>query len=97
MDEFCVYILYSEKSNRLYTGYSANSIIRFYNHNLIAKKGFTIRHRPWKMIYCEFFTTKHEAMKREKELKSGAGRQQIRNEILKNMFEIDFVKNNLFQ
>jgi putative endonuclease len=50
-------------------------ISRFKSHNELGKKGFTIRYRPWQVIYIEFFNTKKEAMNREKFLKSGKGRE----------------------
>jgi len=76
MDEFVVYILYSEKFNKNYTGFTSNLIERFKSHNIL---GFTIKFRPWKVIYVEFFNSKTEAMKREKYLKTGIGREFIKN------------------
>jgi putative endonuclease len=77
MDEFVVYILYSEKFNKNYTGYTSNLIARFRLHNLLETKGFTLKFRPWKVIHVEFFHSKSEAMKREKHLKTGIGREFI--------------------
>ena len=79
MDEFVVYILYSEKFNKNYTGFTSNLIERFKSHNILETKGFTIKFRPWKVIYVEFFNSKTEAMKREKYLKTGIGREFIKN------------------
>ena len=42
-------------------------------------KGYTIKYRPWKVIYTEEFSDKAKAMKREKELKSSNGRAFIRS------------------
>lgn len=77
MDEFVVYILYSEKFNKNYTGFTANLIARFNSHNHLETKGFTLKFRPWKVIHIEFFSSKAEAMKREKYLKTGTGREFI--------------------
>ncbi len=66
MDEFVVYILYSEKYNKYYTGYTSSIITRFKSHNELSNKGFTKRYRPWIVVYIEFFTTKKEAIIREK-------------------------------
>ncbi len=79
MDEFVVYILYSEKFKKNYTGFTSNLIERFKSHNLLETKGFTIKYRPWKVIYVEFFNSKTEAMKREKYLKTGIGREFIKH------------------
>lgn len=69
---YVVYILYSEKSNRNYTGYTANLIQRFYSHNFFGKDS-TRLYRPWIVIHVEFFDTKEEALKREAYYKSGRG------------------------
>ena len=79
MDEFVVYILYSEKFNKNYTGFTSNLIERFKSHNVLGTKGHTLKFRPWSVIHVEFFSSKAEAMKREKYLKSGIGREFIKN------------------
>jgi putative endonuclease len=77
MDEFVVYILYSEKFGKNYTGFTSNLIARFNSHNLLETKGHTLKFRPWKVIHVEFFDSKAEALKREKYLKTGIGRDFI--------------------
>lgn len=77
MEEFVVYILYSEKFNKTYTGFTSNLIERFKSHNSLATKGYTLKFRPWNVIHVEFFSSKSEAMKREKHLKTGVGREFI--------------------
>ena len=83
MEEFVIYILYSERFNKNYTGFTSNLIERFKSHNLLGTKGYTLRFRPWKVIHVEFFNSKSEAMKREKYLKTGIGREFIQNLISK--------------
>ncbi len=83
MSEFVVYILHSEKYDKIYTGYTSNLIARFKSHNELSNKGWTIRFRPWRVIYVEFFVVKKEAMKKEKYLKSGVGRSWIYGDLLK--------------
>ena len=77
-EEFVVYLLYSQKNNKHYTGYTSNLIERFKSHNLLGNKGWTIKFRPWMVIFVEFFDSKSEAMKKEKFLKSGKGRDWIK-------------------
>ncbi|WP_418262170.1 GIY-YIG nuclease family protein [Flavobacterium faecale] len=79
MEEFVVYILYSEKFDKNYTGFTSNLIERFKSHNELETKGHTLKFRPWKVIHVEFFNSKSEAMKREKYLKTGVGREFIKN------------------
>lgn len=71
---FTVYVLYSEKYNKIYIGYTSNIEQRLLSHNKLETKGFTLRYRPWKLIYSEVFSEKSEAMKREKQLKTARGR-----------------------
>ena len=79
MEDFVVYILYSETFNKNYTGFTSNLIERFKSHNHLGTKGYTVKFRPWMVIYVEFFSSKAEAMKREKYLKTGIGREFIQN------------------
>ncbi|WP_026951714.1 GIY-YIG nuclease family protein [Algoriphagus mannitolivorans] len=82
MNEFVVYVLFSFSSGRSYTGMTSDLISRFNFHNSKSTKGFTIRFRPWTVIWVEFFEDKSLALQREKELKTGVGRQWIKNEVL---------------
>ena len=79
---FTVYVLYSESSNRTYTGFTSNLEMRLRSHNEFGK-GWTSRYRPWKLIYSKEFLSKREALDYENWLKSGAGREFIRNQIKK--------------
>ena len=79
--EFLVYILYSDKHQKHYTGYTSNLVERFKSHNYLAKKGFTMRYRPWRVIHIEVFDSKSQAMKREHFLKTGMGRKWVRENI----------------
>lgn len=83
MDEFVVYILFSEEYNKTYVGFTSNLIERFKSHNYLSKNGYTIKFRPWIVIHVEFFTTKSEALKREKLFKTGKGRELIKEIISK--------------
>ena len=76
---FTVYVLHSEKYNKTYIGFTSDLEARLLSHNHLATKGYTIKYRPWKVIYTEEFSDKASAMKREKELKSSNGRIFIRS------------------
>jgi putative endonuclease len=82
MNEFVTYVLYSIKFDKIYIGYSSSLIQRFYSHNTFSKKGHTVNFRPWIVVHTEFFSTKKEAMNKEKWLKSGVGRTFIKENIL---------------
>ncbi|MBC7696440.1 MAG: GIY-YIG nuclease family protein [Burkholderiales bacterium] len=61
---FTVYVLYSEKYNKIYIGYTSNIEQRLLAHNELETKGYTLRYRPWKVIYTEIFPEKLDAQKR---------------------------------
>ncbi len=84
--EFVIYILYSEKFDKTYVGFTTSLIERFKSHNELATKGFTIKFRPWKVVYLEFYNSKTEALNREKWLKTGNGRIFIKNLKSNNFF-----------
>ncbi|MBN8642561.1 MAG: GIY-YIG nuclease family protein [Flavobacteriales bacterium] len=73
--EFIVYILYSKKFDKTYVGYTSSLIERFKSHNELAKSGYTVRFRPWEVVYLEVFQSKTQAIVREKWFKSGHGRK----------------------
>ena len=74
---FTVYVLYSQKFNQIYIGFTSDLPNRFLSHNELATKGHTIKYRPWVIAYTEEYQTKPEAMKREDQLKSANGRKFI--------------------
>jgi putative endonuclease len=75
---FTVYVLYSEKFDKIYTGYTNHLPSRLQSHNSEKNSGYTKRFQPWKVVYTEEHKTKTMAMLREKQLKSGRGREFIR-------------------
>ena len=75
--EFVVYILYSKKFDKTSVGFTSSIIQRFYSHNFFATKGYTLKYRPWEVVYVEFFDAKVEAIKKEKWFKSGVGREYV--------------------
>ena len=74
---YTVYVLYSEKSRKHYTGYTSDLEKRISSHNDFGR-GWTTRYRPWNIIYTRQFESKSEAIVHEKWLKSGRGREFIK-------------------
>ncbi len=60
--------------DKIYIGYSSDIERRLADHNEKATKGYTLRYRPWTLVYTETFDTKKEAIRREREPKSAKGR-----------------------
>jgi len=72
---FTVYLLYSKGHNKIYVGFTSDLSSRMDSHNIYSNKGHTVKYRPWTLIHSEVYGTKKEAMMREKQLKSGKGRE----------------------
>ena len=77
MKRFTVYIIKSSEGNR-YTGMTEDLEKRLDEHNNKTLSFWTKRGTNWKLIYKEKFNSRSEAMKREKWLKSGTGRDYLK-------------------
>ena len=69
MNKWYVYVLASLKNGRHYIGYTSNPNKRLEYHNKGANRS-TRQYRPYKIIYLEAYDSKHDALKREKKIKS---------------------------
>lgn len=77
---FWVYIIKSQKDNKLYTGMTNNLKRRLTEHNLgIVSTPSTHNRGPFVLVHKELFQTRSEARVKEKWFKSGAGRDWIKN------------------
>ena len=74
---FTVYVLYSDKAKKHYTGFTGNLIERLKSHNELGDE-WTARYRPWRLIFQKDFEAKLDAMKYEQWLKKGQGRAFIK-------------------
>jgi putative endonuclease len=73
---YTVYIIYSERIDKYYIGFSSNVQERLRKHNRNSK-GFSFSGRPWIMVYSEVFENKKDAMGREKQLKRWKNRERL--------------------
>jgi putative endonuclease len=74
---YYTYILYSPLRDRYYIGSTGDDLeerLRRHNSN---HKGFTGTVNDWSYFYVEKFSSKEEALKREKEIKSKKSRRYI--------------------
>ena len=71
-----VYIIYSEKIDRYYTGVTDNVAWRLQRHNDGWGK-YTKRGIPWIVVYTEDYDNKSDALKREREIKNRKSRSYI--------------------
>jgi len=74
---YTVYILYSVFLNRYYVGYTGSTMkSRLRKHNS-DQKGFTGKNPDWVIRYTEPYSTKKEAMNRERQIKGWKSRIKI--------------------
>jgi putative endonuclease len=79
---FYVYVIYNEQHKKIYIGQTNNIERRVIEHNLHRIKGYTARFKgEWRLILKESFTTRSEALRREKQLKEHQGREYIKQYI----------------
>ena len=74
---YYTYVLRSTEGKKLYIGWTDDLKSRASKHNrglVLATKD----RRPLKLIHYEYFVDKHDAEAREKFLKSGFGRNQLK-------------------
>ena len=82
---YYVYILFSEKDGKLYTGFSPDLKTRIKKHN----SGFVLAtkdRRPLKLIHYEAYSSSIDAKRREEFLKGGKGKQELKIQ-LNNCFK----------
>jgi len=79
---YFVYVLKSISHARTYVGFTNDIDRRLKEHNS-GKSKFSSKFTPWEIIHTEEFELKSEAIKREKYLKSAAGRRYLKT-ILEN-------------
>ena len=76
---FCVYVIYNKEASKYYVGQTEDIDIRLRQHNDHTFKSYTARFPgEWKLIHRVSVATRSEALKREKGLKSGSGREFIK-------------------
>ncbi len=77
-----VFVLYSNKHDRLYVGYTTSLTDYMITMNVMESENPLYSFRPWTLIHMELFVGEDEALMREGFLQSEMGQQYIRREIL---------------
>ncbi len=78
-----VYILYSEKIDRYYIGYTSDVQKRLLFHNSDKNKIWSKRGRPWKLMITIPYEDKSSALKAEKQIKRMKSKKYI-EDVIKN-------------
>ena len=76
---YFVYVLINPQ-HHIYIGQTNNVELRLIRHNEGLVRS-TASYRPWKILFTEEYVSRSEAMTREKQLKSGKGREFIHKEV----------------
>ena len=74
------YVLKSSLNNNLYVGHCKDLRQRLKEHNQGLNRS-TKPNRPWILVYYEACRNKNDAVRREKQLKTGFGRAYLRKRI----------------
>ncbi|MEX2033262.1 MAG: GIY-YIG nuclease family protein [Candidatus Colwellbacteria bacterium] len=83
----CVYVLYSLKDKLLYIGSTSNLKGRLTNHFHGEVKSTAFR-RPFRLIFCEYFLSKQDALRREGYFKTDPGKKALRLIIRDSLREV---------
>ncbi|NNJ88228.1 MAG: GIY-YIG nuclease family protein [Eudoraea sp.] len=74
---YCVYVLQSEKDLLFYHGFTTNIENRLRDHNA-GRTISTSKRMPLRLIFCEFYLCKKDAMRREKYFKTTQGKRMLK-------------------
>jgi putative endonuclease len=88
---YSVYVLYSLKDDKLYIGFSSKLVSRINDHlNGFSKS--TRHRRPLVLIFCEYYLSKKDAMRREKYFKTTDGKRTLRLMLKESLKEVRYKK-----
>ncbi len=83
---YLVYALKSSINSDLYIGYTENIENRIERHNdgLVKSTKFG---KPWELVYYEFYKSKRDATKRERQLKQSYFKNELKGRIIHSLEE----------
>lgn len=76
-ETWLVYVLYSVKTGKLYTGISKDPHARLARHNAGKGAKYTRSGRPWRIVYLESKDSRGDALRREYEIKCLSREEKI--------------------
>ncbi len=85
---YYIYILYSLKDHKFYTGISHDLRKRLKEHNS-GKNISTSYRRPFKLIYYEAYPLKRDAQAREVYLKTSMGKRVLKKQLSNYLLTLD--------
>jgi len=75
--QYCIYVLVSLKDHEFYIGYTTNLHERLTSH-ISGNSKATEPRRPFTLLFCEYYLSKHDAARREKYFKTTVGKKTLR-------------------
>ena len=99
---FYIYILYTERSNKYYVGYTQDYILRLEEHNSSSRLTYTAKYRPWQLkavyscgldeataVQIERFIKRQKSKKFIERLIEGQGFTGILSQLIRVPYERD--------
>ena len=74
---YYVYILYSEKVNKYYTGFTSLTPLERLTYHNYKNKSFTNQAEDWEIVHYEQFDLKKDALIREKQIKKRGAKRYL--------------------
>lgn len=84
---YCVYVLLSLKDHKFYIGYTTNLHNRLTFH-ISGNSKATAPRRPFTLLFCEYYLSKHDATRREKYFKTTVGKKTLRLMLQDSLIEM---------
>ena len=78
---FSIYVLKSKRNGKRYIGFTSKSIEERLDEHNSGSNAWTRQNKPFELIYSELYKDEKAALKREKFLKSGQGRQFLNSSL----------------
>ncbi|KKS39522.1 hypothetical protein A3H03_01465 [Candidatus Kuenenbacteria bacterium RIFCSPLOWO2_12_FULL_42_13] len=75
---YYIYLTSNKRNTVIYTGVTNDLYARMYQHKNKAVKGFTQKYNADKLVYYEEFDSIEDAIRREKQIKSGSRNNKIK-------------------
>lgn len=91
--QYCVYVLFSLKDNNFYIGYTTNLHERLTSH-ISGNSKATEPRCPFTLLLCEYYLSKHDAIRREKYFKTTVGKKTLRLMLQASLKEVTLESNN---
>ena len=84
---YCVYVLLSLKDSKFYIGSTSSLPQRLKDHEA-GRNTSTKNRRPFILVFCEYYLSKSDMIRREKYLKTSVGKKGLKLMIRKTLVDL---------